>query len=62
MKRGGAGKGGEAEGERVRGRETLSESNGVRIPVDEGKHVHISRYIDDGYACAQKEEGERKYV
>ena len=42
--------------EGVRGRETLSESNGIRIPVDKSKHVQVSRYVDDCYACAWKEE------
>ena len=48
--------------EGVRGRETLSESNGIRIPVDKSKHVQVSRYVDDCYACAWKEEGDRTWT
>ena len=55
-------KAGRQKKEGVRGRETLSESNGIRIPVYKSKHVQVSRYVDDCYACAWKEEGDRTWT
>ena len=60
--RGGREKAGGQKKEGVLGRETLSKSNGIRIPVDKSKHVQVSRYVDDCYACAWKEEGDRTWT